>query len=267
MNLRRLPATLDTIFVFTAAFAAAFTVMRYYVKFLWAAIAVGLLLGAGLATVYSLLRAKKNAVYALKRKDAEMLERVMDAMCLSSESELINYFRTLFQKAEVPFFEENGKIILKKQNAELTFYFTFSDTYGGRIIDFYKQSEKGRGVVVLGREFGEEARSLAVRFGGRITLIDGATLFLFMKRFECFPPLKPELKSPRRRFTLPREIFGKKRARQYFLYGVVMEFFSLFVFWPIYYLAFGTALILLSLFCFFFGAKEIKELQNPFGEN
>ena len=264
MNFRRLPAVLDAAFVFAATFAAAFTVMRYYVKNLWAAIAVGLLSGAGVTAVFCLFRAKKSAVYALKRKDAEMLARVMDSMCLASEEDLLNYFRTLLKKAEVPFFEEKGRIILKKQSAELTFYFTFSETYGGRIIDFYKQAEKGRGVAVVGREFSEDTRRLAARFGGRITLIDGASLYLFMKRFECFPPLKPELASPRKRFMLPGEIFGKKRARQYFLYGVTMEFFSLFVFWPIYYLTFGTALVLLSLFCFFFGAKKTPELANPF---
>ena len=128
MNLRRLPATLDTIFVFTAAFAAAFTVMRYYVKVLWAAIAVGLLLGAGLATVYSLLRAKKNAVYALKRMPLQIHARLH----VKTLAHLEKFFR--IYESGIEFF--HGQAFLELAHPELHTLFISITVHEGVIHHF-----------------------------------------------------------------------------------------------------------------------------------
>ena len=85
-----------------------------------------------------------------------------------------------------------------------------------------------------------------------------------MKRFEVFPEIKEELREVKPAFSLPRALFSKKRAKQYFLYGLTLEFFSFFIYYPIYYVCFGTALILFSVVCFFFGIRDEPELQNPF---
>ncbi|MBP5308030.1 MAG: hypothetical protein J6Z34_02725 [Clostridia bacterium] len=257
-------AALDVFFVFFATAASVFTVMRYYFRNLSAAITAAAVSGVFVTVIFRMSAIRKNAVYALKKKDAEQMEVSLDALSLMDETALNAYFKRLLQKSETPFSEENGTIILTETGTELKYYFTFSETYAGRIIEFYKQAGTGRKILVIGRNFNEEIFALTARFAGRIVLLDGAHLYPAMKKYDCFPETKEPLTVKKTRKNLPKELFSKKRARQYFLYGLTMEFFSFFVFYPVYYLVFGTALVLLSVVCYFFGVKEAPPQENPF---
>jgi len=185
-------------------------------------------------------------------------------LCLMSDVELTAFFKKLLIKMEVPF-ECNDEIItLKTTNTEIRYYFSFSKSHEGKVIDFYKQTGKGKNLLVVGREFSGEVATLTSRFGGRISLLDGTNLYLTMKRFEVFPEITYELKTEKQRINLPRALLSKKCAKQYFLYGVTLEFFSFFVFFPVYYVCFGALLIIMSIVCLFFGIKDEPEMQNPF---
>ena len=264
MKRTALSAALDAVFIFVATAAAVFTVMRYYFKNIWAAVVPAVLCGTGVAVIFRLIASRKSAAYALKRKDAERMENALDSLCLSGEAALNAYFSALLTKAGTPFTEENGIIVLTETNTELRYYFTFSETYEGRIVEFYKLAGKGRKILVIGREFGEKAFKLTSRFAGRITLLDGAHLYLAMKKYDCFPESEELLKTEKPKLNLPRALFSKKRARQYLLYGITMEFFSFIVFYPLYYLFFGTALVLFSIICYFFGIENEPPQENPF---
>ena len=157
------------------------------------------------------------------------------------------FFISLFDKMKLPYAFDGDAITLTDTNTVVRYYFTFSKAYEGKIIEFYKSTGKGKRLLVLGRSFSEETSALTDRFAGRIRLADGAALYLTMKRFELFPDVREELKTEKSPLNLPRALFSKKRAKQYFLYGLTLEFFSFFVYYPIYYVCFGTALIL----CFY----------------
>ena len=252
-----LPITVDAIFIFAATFAAAFTVMRFYTKLPILSVVTAVLFAVLLTALFLSFSSKRKMRYALKRKDAEHLKNVMGALCIMTDTQLNAFFKTLLSRANVNFAEDNGVIVLEEYNAELRYYFTFSEPYGEKIVEFYKQAAKGRGVLVAGREFGERERQLSERFAGRISLADGAALYAAMKRFETYPEIPDCIReSPRKNKLRLGEAFSKKRAKQYFLYGVSLEFFSFLVFYPVYYIVFGTALIFLSIFCFFFGMKD-----------
>ncbi|MBQ9481559.1 MAG: hypothetical protein IJU84_05310 [Clostridia bacterium] len=265
MKRTALSAVLDAAFVFVATAAVVFTAVRFYSS-LTAAIVAAISSAVGITIIFRMSAVKRSAAYALKKKDAEMMENVLDALSLMQEAALNAYFTALLKKSETPFEEENGRLILTDTNTEIFYYFTFGETYEGRIIEFYKQAEKGRNIFVFGREFSEKTYALSKRFAGRIKLLDGAGLFLAMKKYDCFPEVKPLSFTAKRKINLPKALFSKRRARQYFLYGLTMEFFSFFVFYPAYYLIFGSALVLFSIVCYFFGIKDAPPQENPFRE-
>lgn len=259
-----LPAVIDAVFVFVGTFAAVFAVLRFYVDGVWVCAAVSAVVAVSVAAAFRALSKRRRRVYALKAADRERLENALNSLSLMTDEELCAYFLRLFELMRLSARAENGRIFLEDRNAEVRFYFTFSPAYAGRVIDFYKETGKGRNLIVLGREFTEEITSLADRFAGRIIPVDGAELYALMKNYEYFPPVKAELKKEKPALSLPRALLSKKRAKQYFLYGLTLEFFALFVFYPLYYAVFGAALMALSVACYFFGFAEAPARPNPF---
>lgn len=261
--IRKIPVILDGALVFFAGGLAAFSVLRFYSTLAVSAV-FALLVAALVLSLYILVSKRRSTKFALKARDMDEYERVMTSLCLMTEKELADYFCDLLSKMRLPFTREGDLIALTEKKAEIRFLFTFGEAYEGKIIDMYKETGKGLGLIVAGREFGEGQRKLTDRFAGRITLVGGEELFLLMKRFELMPPVKEELKSERTHFSLPRALFSRRRAAQYFLYGLTLEFFGLFVFYPIYYVCFGAALMTFSLVCLFFGIRDNPARDNPF---
>ncbi len=259
-----LPEILDLAFVTVATFAASFTVLRFYINSLALTIIISAIFSALVCLIFRLASKRKNVTYALKKKDAEMLDKVIFTLCIMTDEQLCNFFSTLFKKMDLPFTLDGNELILTQTNTRVCFYFTFSETYAGRVIEFYKQADKGQNIIVLGREFDEKTTALTRRFGNRITLIDSANLYLTLKRYETLPPINDEFIERKKRINLPKSLFSKNKAKKYFLYGVALNFFSFFVFYPIYYVCFGTALIIFSIICFFFGIKDEPKNDNPF---
>lgn len=259
-----IPAVLDVIFVFTATLAAGFTVLRFYLKSFWGALIPGILLALLTALLFRSVSRRKDVAYSLKAADSARMDEVINTLCLMTDKELNSFFKSLFEKMRLPFKIEESGLYLTEINAEVRFCLTFSKVYEGMITDLYKRTERGRRLIVVGSAFSEEVLQLTSRFADRIRLVDGANLYLTLKRFELFPEVKDTPLPKKQRLNLPRALFNKKRAKQYFLYGLTLEFFSFFVFYPVYYVCFGAALILLSIACFFFGIKDEPEMKNPF---
>lgn len=264
MRKKIIPAVLDLIFVFLATLAASFALLRFYLKSLFWATALSVAFATLTALLFRSISKRKDVTYSLKKEDAQKMEDVLNTLCLMTDSELTQFFSKLFLKMEIPFKTEENALFLTETGAEVRFCFTFSKVHEGMITDLYKRADKGRKLIVLGRVFSEEVLQLTPRFAGRIRLVDGANLYLTLKRFELFPEQKEQVEEKKHRLNLPKAMFNRKRARQYFLYGLALEFFSLFVFYPVYYICFGAALIVFSVVCFFFGIRDEPEMLNPF---
>jgi len=265
MKKNLLPTIFDTVFVFLASFIVVFAVIRFYSE-LWLALLFGLIIAFMITVLFRMLANRKSARYALKKEDAKKMENVLNTLCLMTTDELNTFFISLFDKMKLPYAFDGDAITLTDTNTVVRYYFTFSKAYEGRIIEFYKKTDAGQKLLVVGREFSEETIGLTPRFAGRIRLLDGTNLYLTMKRFEIFPTLKTELKTEKQAVNLPKALFSKRRAKQFFLYGLTLQFFSFFVYYPVYYICFGSALMIFSVLCFFFGIKDEPEMKNPFRE-
>ncbi len=264
MKKQIIPTALDTLLVFTATAAATFTALRYYLKILWLSAALAAFIGFATATLFFVISYGKITRSAMSSRDAEQMARLLDTLCVLSADELSAYFKRLLRNAGVGTYEDNGTLVLRNINAELRYYFTFSEVTEGKIVEFYKQTKAGRNVLVVGRGFDERTKKLSARFAGRIMLADGATLYRAAKKYDVFPSELLNLKEPEREKLVLKEVFCKKRAKRYLLYGLTLEFFSFFVFYPVYYIFFGGAMIMLSVICFFFGNAPSQEKFNPF---
>lgn len=265
MKKRLIPAILDTAFVFIATFAIVFTLIRFY-SFFWLALVVAIIFAFACAIIFRLISARRCAKYSLKTADADKMERTLNTFCLMTEEELISFFITLLDKMEVPYTVNKKGLTLTSNNTCIKFYFTFSKAYEGKIIEFYKNTDEGKNLMVIGRDFSEDVIGLTQRFAGRIKLLDGATLYLTLKRFEVFPKEKLEFKKVKPTLNVPKSLFNKKNAKRYFFYGLLLQFFSFFVYYPVYYVCFGAGMMIFSVICFFFGLQDLPKSNNPFKE-
>ena len=265
MNNKIIPFVSDCIFVFLGAASVSFVALRFY-SGLTASIILSAVFAALSETIFVLLRKRRTRNYILKTKDAEKAEKAMFSLCVFKEDELNEFFSSFLKKMQIPFFSENGVIVLPESNAELHFKFTFASVTENEIIEEYKKTAKGRNVLVCGKSFSEETISLAKKFGGRIILADGGALYSVMKRFEFFPPESKNFVCAKKKnvSSLFANFFSRKNAGRFLLYGILLELFGSLSFYPVYYSVSGGIFIILSLSVFFFGLKDELPPDNPF---
>lgn len=266
MQKTKLSFYLDVITVVFGTFFLTFACMRFYVKKLAACAVVAFLLSTTVGLLFYILEKRRRITYALSTQKQRKLKSSMMALSIMSDKALVKFFSTLLKKLEVPFIPQETYILLTAINAELRFCFSPSPVENGQIISLYKLCDEGRALVVAGGDFTQDTLELTQRFGGRITLITPAELFLTMTALDYFPDDSMfTATKPRLRFLPLSEIFTRRRAKQFLGYGILLELFSFIVIYPVYYVVAGGAMTMFAAICFFFGTRNIPPLpQNAF---
>lgn len=264
MNNKILPFVFDCIFVFLGGAALGFVVLRFYFG-LTASIILTLCFALLTETIFFLLRKKKTKNYIMKTKDREKAESVLFTLGVSKREELNDFFSAFLDKMSVEHFDDKGVIVLSETQTELRYCFSFSPVTENEIIEEYKKTGKGRNVLVCAKSFSEETVALAKRFCGRILLADGGALYSVMKRFDFFPPENKNFSAQKKKPKIVlANLFSRKNAGRFLLYGILLELFGALSFYPVYYSVTGGIFIILSLAVFFFGLRDELPPDNPF---
>lgn len=92
-------------------------------------------------------------------------------------------------------------------------------------------------------------------------ILDGDGMFELFKKADMLPERKkiPKMLWKDRFSAAKKRVFVKKRAPKYFLFGLTFLLFSFLVPYKVYYIIFGTVLMLLSLSCLFMGAQTVNQ--------
>lgn len=250
----------DTIFVFFSATLFILVALRFFSVGLAPSIVLALTCGGSFSAIFYISRRKKYALYNLGKAEEEDMNQRIAQLCLSSPDELKEYFAKLFEKMDLDAEVRDYGFYLPNRNLAVAFGFSFLETQERYIIELYKRVGRGENLLVFGNNFSNELYSLFNRFGGRISLCCGAKLYAIMKKYDCFPEIKQKLELKKPRFSeLLKLCFDKRRAPTFLLYGAMLMLFSLFVFYPVYYLTVGGLFVIYAIICKFFGREKAED--------
>lgn len=235
------PVAADALFYASCCFLLTLGVLRYFGAplplALLGAAAASLTIGAA---VFLLKRKRQNKKYlgsAEERKRAALMTHLALAPPEEIKALLLHALETNGQQAEL----KEGELFLNGSPAALLFRMAPASqddvaalvrTYGSKFTLICSD---------LSPEADELTRSLSV------PTIRTDKLYSVLKETDSIPekllPPVPSRKSRRERF---RAVFKKSNARPFFVSGALLLLMSLFALFPVYYLAAGSALLLLS---------------------
>ena len=235
------PVAADALFYASCCFLLVLGVLRYFGTplplALLGAAAASLTIGAA---VFLLKRKRQNKKYlgsAEERKRAALMTHLALAPPEEIKALLLHALETNGQQAEL----KEGELFLNGSPAALLFRMAPASqddvaalvrTYGSKFTLICSD---------LSPEADELTRSLSV------PTIRTDELYSVLKETDSIPekllPPVPSRKSRRERF---RAVFRKSNARPFFVSGTLLLLMSLFALFPVYYLAAGSALLLLS---------------------
>lgn len=235
------PVAADALFYASCCFLLTLGVLRYFGAplplALLAAAAAALAIGAA---VFLLKRKRQNKKFlggAEERKRAALMAHFALSPPEETKALLLHALETNGQQAEL----KEGELVLNGRPTALLFRMTpASQDDVAAIVRTY-----GSTCTLICSKLSPEAEELMQSLNVRT--IEADELYSVLKETDSIPekllPPVPSRKSRKERF---RAVFRKSNARPFFVSGALLLLMSLFALFPVYYLAAGSALLLLS---------------------
>ena len=237
-----LPCVTDGAFLGAIVFFASSTVAVYYFGKTFPSYLIAFFCAAIVLSLYTLRVKRKVSFLDLKAADEKNMRGATQAMLLANDKTLLTVFTDYFTKIGKRPMVQNGCLVF----------------------ECYKKTPQGKNLLLIGNEFSEKALSFASGFGGRIRAIPLSTVLPAVREYGCLPetdfPRLPE-KKPFRAFF--RNSFERKKGKKYALYGVLLLLLSNFVFYPVWYIASGCALVVYACAVALFA--PVPETKDVFG--
>ena len=114
--------------------------------------------------------------------------------------------------------------------------------------DFYDSEN----LAIISSKFSYNAHIVAKKLG--VTLLSSEDFGRFLDELSLLPAAKEDHVACRKKIAV-KEFFAKKKCKTLFLYGAFLCALSPFVFYPVYYIIFGTVFIVFGLIALFFGSS------------
>ena len=146
---------------------------------------------------------------------------------------------------------------VKDNKCQIFFSFTYEKTDTTKIIHFYKQTKKGYKTVVFAIDNTADATTLLNDLSLRIKLFDINAVYFSLKKFNLLPNFTILKKQNKITFLDKiKGVFIKSNGKKALLIGGVILLSSKLSFYPIYYIIFGSIMIIFSLILHFFGKQK-----------
>ena len=255
-----LPYVTDGVFLGAIVFFASSTVAVYYFGKKSPSYLISFFCAVTVLALYALRVQKKVSALNLKLTDEKNMRGATQAMLLADDKTVMTVFTDYFTGIGKQPREENGYLVSGENF--ISWKIVYDPLTVNDVIEFYKKTPQGKNLLLIGNEFSEKALSFASGFGGRIRPIPLAGILPAIREYGCLPETDlPRLpgKKPFRAFF--RNSFDRKKGKKYALYGVLLLLLSNFVFYPVWYIASGCALVVYACAVALFApVPEAKDL-------
>ena len=261
MKYFKISIVIDGLFVLLTTFLIAFVILNSYFNKTFAFI-MALLIGVVIFLFLYFLLIRKNSAKLLKKQEEKNMENVLCQLAMNSKSQNTVLFERAFTKLNISYVKRKEGIFLTDSKALVLLEFRFDGFSKADVVRAYNKIDKNEKVYILSNNFSQEIRDFAERFNKKVVLISNKNVYNFLVKADSLPKITLVLEKAKTPIKLIlKEFFTKKRARGYFAVGLVTLLFSLVVPFKVYYVVFGSILLLISLVCRFYG-KTIQEEKD-----
>ena len=261
----------DILFSFAVTFLPALCLLRYLRLPLSASLLFAAVAGLLVSLPVWFFLDKKREKLCLKKQDEEAKEKLLLHLALSTQKQNAEYFAGYFsskakreaEKAsseEAPVRAEPVKVrtcagfYAIETAEELCFpLFTVRPANGDEAAAIVRAKSDKQKRLLCG-ELSPEAEKLCAGFGIETTTAADAYLMLKKENFLPEHDLCEDAFTPQKKKRL-HLYFAKSNSRRFLLGGVLILLTSLITPFPLYYLIFGSALVLSSIFVRIFGYR------------
>ena len=247
---------IDVIFTAFISFILYFILLNYFFAHTFA-----LGVSATLCALTALFSFKflydKNIKIKLSKAQKKQLESVISQLNLYSPTEQNDLFERAVKKLGYTTQRKKGLIFIHEENCALYLRFGFDGVNKTDIVKAFNAVKSDQLVYVFSEKFSPEVQSFANRFDGRIMTVSAEETYKFLSENDCLPKEKFSFTQKKNTTVkLLKNLFYKKHARRFALFGIIFLFTSYFTPIKLYYLIFGSLFLSFALLCRLFGKER-----------
>lgn len=203
---------------------------------------------------------KKNGKNDLKKEEEKQLKETLIRLSFMKKSNQIKLFERVFNKLNVKTEILNGRIRLPDYGAIIFLRFDFDGIKKSEFIKFCNLLDADEIGIIFSSDFSSEIKDFSLNFNGKIKLFNGRKVYELLKRASLFPENDVYFFREKEKAWDFSLLLNKKRAKNYFFFGVIFMLYSFIVPIKLYYIIVGSLFLTFSLVVKFFGKAE-KEVS------
>ncbi len=210
-----------------------------------------------LSIIYFNLFRKKQKEIFLKKEDENKLEDMLCFFDFSPDEKTMDFFEKLFislgykteKKGNVLYFKDKAIAVLIKLG--------FNNVDKADVVRFYNNLRKNDLGYVVSETFSADIKDFILRFNGRLISADAISLYHFLKEKNALPQNIYNFNNKeKKKLKLFSNLLNKKKAKNFFFFGLIFLFTSAFLPIKTYYVIFGFVFLSFSLFLRLFGKNQ-----------
>ena len=201
---------------------------------------------------------KKSGKDFLKKEEVKKIKEMTIRLSFMKKSSQLTFFLRIFKKFNLTAEIKNGRLYIKERGVVIFLHFDFDMVKKSEIIKYFNQLDGDDIGVIFSSSFSTEITSFIANFNGKLKLYDEKEVFSILKKAEIFPENDVcffREKEKKWDFSL---LLNKKRAKNYFFFGVIFMLYSFIVPIKLYYIIVGSIFLILSLSLKLFG-KNLRD--------
>lgn len=251
-----LPLAIDTAFYFTAGFFLFFIPVNFYLPR-----PASYVFSATLAIIFTLFTVKlsfkrKNKKFLSAEKEKKF-NSVMVKLNLADEKYAADLFDAAFRAEGFLTEKKRDGVYIPEKNTTAFFRFGFDGVTKTDVVKCFNKILKSQKAEIYAENFSEEVKVFAARFGGKIILTDGRAAYSLLEKHGLLPKKDFTIDNEKKSGFDFSRLLDKKRAKNYFVFGLLFVFLSYIA--PIkgYYLVFGAVFLIFALILKLFGKPAV----------
>lgn len=252
-----LSLVLDTFFYFIVFFLMIFIILNYFIM-RPVAIVISLCLSALLTLMVFKKLFDKRAKFLQDRKTEKLYKDVITELNFSTPIEQCLLLEKALIKANYQIKRYKNTIKVVDKNAVIFMRFGFESITKTDVVKIFNQLANKEIACVICESFQKEIIEFCDRFQKRIVLVSAKEFIPFLEKHSSLPNQKYALLIPPKKKVGLAQLILKKRAKNFFFFGIFFLFSSYFSPIKWYYVLFGCVFLILSVIVKLFGKDSIS---------
>ncbi len=253
MTKTKLSDIIDCILITLFVFILLFSWIKFYTKNIILSILIGIFATFLLIFIYFFVKSKKIKKTELSKKQKQLAQNCALQLSFSTQKSTINYFEKLLNN-NYNITKHTNFLILKNNNQKILFapLFNTEKIKNTNLAQLYAiAKEKNCSILIIsGIQADEEVKNLSLKIKNiKIEIWDCFTTYnKLIKDKNLLPDETVDTSISKLNIKqILKYAFDRKRMKNYLLFGLILIISSFFVYYKIYYLIFGTIMIIIAL--------------------